>query len=179
MKQPRKTHIVLFVLLLIVMTTVLLEGLDFSYLSLAWVVIISAPVSLVLWILARVIKISPKFYILTLGILSATVLAFFVSEPIRDIQNSLSKKEGDKIITALELYKLNNSKYPKELIELTLDYLFDIPKPKTGVFLRNNFFYNGNTEEFLLGFRSVCRLPLFSTALNYKIVIDFKASWPE
>jgi hypothetical protein len=25
----------------------------------------------------------------------------------------------------------------------------------------------------------VCRLPLFSTALNYKIVTDFKASWPE
>jgi cytochrome c peroxidase len=24
-----------------------------------------------------------------------------------------------------------------------------------------------------------CRLPLFSTALNYKIVTDFKASWPE
>jgi hypothetical protein len=40
--------------------------------------------------------------------------------------------------------------------------------------------YDATTKnETIIGSYDYCRLPLFSTALNYKIVTDFKASWPE
>ncbi len=81
-------------------------------------------------LIRKKIDISKYFLLITLicivGIAGGTLIS--------NLQAEFSKGKAEKIINALELYKQDNAKYPKDLLMLTPKYLEYIPCSNMGWF---------------------------------------------
>lgn len=109
-----------------------------GYLPIGIIIVLSILIlSLIIWGILRILKIKNVKIFLTIGLICILVLisVFLISR----INKTITNNRADLLIKKITEYKNLNGYYPKQLIDLTPNFLNKIPQPAFN--FSENFIY--------------------------------------
>ncbi len=91
------------------------------------------------------------------------ISCFYLGDTMRNISRSIAIKQANKIIIAIESYRIEHNEYPKNLINLQPKHLKAIPN--SFIIGISNYQYESFNNTYSLSFRQIVLV-----GLNYEVV---------